>query len=90
MHSAASRQGGFGGRFVIITLYPASFTISGEDFEATTHSIIHALTGSAVLTTPKPSLANLTSHLITHTNAASAAKDRIGRAFLPSSRWRVR
>jgi hypothetical protein len=50
-------------------------TSSDNDFEATTHSIITALTGSTVLNNPKPPLAEITSHLATFTTAASAAKD---------------
>jgi|GEM_PF-5243151 len=50
-------------------------TSSDNDFEATTHSIITALTGSTVLNNPKPTLADLTSHLTAFTTSASAARD---------------
>lgn len=50
-------------------------TSSDNDFEATAHSILTALVGSTVFTTPKPTLANLNSHLTTYTTAASVARD---------------
>ncbi|MEO5716651.1 MAG: hypothetical protein ABIT37_24445 [Luteolibacter sp.] len=50
-------------------------TSSDNDFEATTHSIITALTGSTVFINPKPTLAETTTHLTAYTTAASAARD---------------
>ncbi|MEO7098761.1 MAG: hypothetical protein ABI162_05325 [Luteolibacter sp.] len=46
-----------------------------SDFESTAHSIITALTGSAVFTNPEPTLADLTTRLTAFANAASAARD---------------
>ena len=48
---------------------------SDNDFEATTHSIITALTGSTVFNNPKPALAELSSHLAAFTTSASAARE---------------
>ncbi|MEO7097717.1 MAG: hypothetical protein ABI162_00010 [Luteolibacter sp.] len=50
-------------------------TSSDNDFEATTHSIITALTGSTLFADPKPTLAEISTHLSAFTSASSAARN---------------